>query len=125
MRKESHVKKPLFNLLPGGEPVRRHLEELRSSNQEALRDHKERARAAVSPNSAEAAGERAARQLMSVQAAQEEMVLEMIGQALLNLKEGRYGLCAECGQPISAERLEALPYALRCVACQTRGGRSS
>ena len=32
--------------------------------------------------------------------------------------EGAYGLCEDCGQPISAERLHALPNATRCVRCQ-------
>ena len=34
--------------------------------------------------------------------------------------QGGYGVCEDCGQAISAERLEFLPEATRCVACQTR-----
>jgi DnaK suppressor protein len=33
---------------------------------------------------------------------------------------GEYGICEDCGQKISAERLQFLPEATRCVACQTR-----
>ena len=33
---------------------------------------------------------------------------------------GIQGLCEDCGQPIGADRLEALPHATRCVACQAR-----
>ena len=33
---------------------------------------------------------------------------------------GEYGVCEDCGTKISAERLEFLPEATRCVACQTR-----
>ena len=36
---------------------------------------------------------------------------------------GEYGVCEDCGQKISAERLEFLPEATRCVACQTRQER--
>jgi DnaK suppressor protein len=32
---------------------------------------------------------------------------------------GQYGICENCGQPIGAERLEALPTATRCIRCQT------
>ena len=31
---------------------------------------------------------------------------------------GGYGQCENCGEPIAAERLEALPTATRCVRCQ-------
>ena len=32
--------------------------------------------------------------------------------------KGAYGLCESCGTEIGAERLEALPSATRCIACQ-------
>ena len=32
--------------------------------------------------------------------------------------QGAYGVCEDCGRKIAAERLEALPDATRCVACQ-------
>jgi len=32
--------------------------------------------------------------------------------------KGVYGLCETCGKEIGAERLEALPSATRCIACQ-------
>jgi DnaK suppressor protein len=32
--------------------------------------------------------------------------------------KGVYGLCEDCGKGIGAERLEALPSATRCIACQ-------
>jgi DnaK suppressor protein len=42
-----------------------------------------------------------------------------IDQALLRIKEGSYGICARCGEPISERRLEALPTARYDAACQT------
>ncbi|HEY8798918.1 MAG TPA: TraR/DksA C4-type zinc finger protein [Candidatus Dormibacteraeota bacterium] len=36
---------------------------------------------------------------------------------------GEYGVCEDCGQKISAERLEFLPEATRCVSCQARQER--
>jgi phage/conjugal plasmid C-4 type zinc finger TraR family protein len=32
--------------------------------------------------------------------------------------EGKAGECEDCGGPIGAERMEALPDATRCVGCQ-------
>ena len=33
---------------------------------------------------------------------------------------GAYGICEDCGKPIGAERLEALPSSTRCVNCQSQ-----
>lgn len=41
-----------------------------------------------------------------------------IDQALLRMKEGNYGICARCSQPIDERRLEALPTARFDAACQ-------
>lgn len=41
-----------------------------------------------------------------------------IDQALLRMKEGSYGICARCGQPIDERRLEALPTARYDAVCQ-------
>ncbi|MGH3412037.1 MAG: TraR/DksA family transcriptional regulator [Marmoricola sp.] len=36
-------------------------------------------------------------------------------RALAKLEEGSSGRCDACGEPIAAERLEALPWAVLCV----------
>jgi RNA polymerase-binding transcription factor DksA len=43
--------------------------------------------------------------------------------ALARLDDGTYGLCADCASPISPERLEILPAARHCVACQASRNR--
>jgi len=43
--------------------------------------------------------------------------VESIRQALERCKEGRYGLCQNCGLPIDPERLEILPLATLCMKC--------
>jgi DnaK suppressor protein len=45
-------------------------------------------------------------------------VVADIDQALLRIKEGTYGICARCSQPINERRLEALPTARYDAACQ-------
>lgn len=41
-----------------------------------------------------------------------------IDQALLRIKEGSYGICAKCGEPIDERRLNAVPTARYDAACQ-------
>jgi DnaK suppressor protein len=40
--------------------------------------------------------------------------------ALGRIDEGVYGLCEDCGEPIDPERLGALPWARRCMPCQSQ-----
>jgi DnaK suppressor protein len=42
--------------------------------------------------------------------------------AKLEKNDGTYGLCENCGQAISPERLEALPYSRLCVTCKQKSG---
>jgi phage/conjugal plasmid C-4 type zinc finger TraR family protein len=39
--------------------------------------------------------------------------------ALTRVDEGVYGLCEDCGEEIPPERLGALPWARRCIPCQS------
>lgn len=48
----------------------------------------------------------------------ESQMVADIDQALLRIKEGSYGLCARCGSQIEERRLEVLPTARYCAACQ-------
>ncbi|MEZ5307401.1 MAG: TraR/DksA C4-type zinc finger protein [Pyrinomonadaceae bacterium] len=47
---------------------------------------------------------------------QDELV--EINDARARLAHGSYGLCEDCGEPIALKRLENLPAASRCIACQ-------
>jgi DnaK suppressor protein len=40
-----------------------------------------------------------------------------VDRALQKLEDGTYGVCDRCGQPISPDRLEAIPSAVLCVSC--------
>lgn len=44
--------------------------------------------------------------------------LKVLNEALLRLAQGTYGECAECGGEIERKRLQAIPWARYCVACQ-------
>ncbi len=41
-----------------------------------------------------------------------------IESALGALEDGEYGVCEDCGDDIAPRRLEAAPWARRCVACE-------
>ena len=46
--------------------------------------------------------------------------LSRINEALARLERGQSGLCQVCRRPISAQRLLALPFAVRCRDCESR-----
>jgi len=46
-----------------------------------------------------------------------EVGLARTERALVKLREGTYGRCDACGEPIAATRLQALPDSVMCVAC--------
>jgi DnaK suppressor protein len=50
-----------------------------------------------------------------------QTALADVERALTKLDEGSYGRCDVCGEPIAGERLEALPWAVRCVKDASRG----
>ncbi|HVZ42828.1 MAG TPA: TraR/DksA family transcriptional regulator [Ramlibacter sp.] len=45
--------------------------------------------------------------------------LAAVAAALRRLKDGTYGSCEDCGEPIGEARLAAMPAALYCCACQS------
>ena len=46
--------------------------------------------------------------------------LKKIGDALMLLDNDSFGECYECGDEISAQRLRALPFAVRCKYCEEK-----
>jgi RNA polymerase-binding protein DksA len=51
-------------------------------------------------------------------------VLVGIDEALDRIENGTFGTCARCGKQIAEDRLEALPYATRCIDCQRLAERA-
>jgi RNA polymerase-binding protein DksA len=47
-----------------------------------------------------------------------ENVLSSIDGALERIDEGTYGKCLNCGQPITDDRLAAIPWATHCIDCK-------
>lgn len=47
----------------------------------------------------------------------EGTTLAEVNAALGRLRDGTFGRCLRCGEPIAAGRLDALPYTRYCVEC--------
>jgi DnaK suppressor protein len=60
------------------------------------------------------------REVASVLSIHERRELDAVTAALQRLQRGSYGTCADCEAEIPYDRLKAEPWALRCVACETR-----
>ena len=47
----------------------------------------------------------------------EEDTLQLIEEALARIRQKTFGVCIDCDGTITKKRLEALPYAPRCIRC--------
>ncbi len=54
---------------------------------------------------------------MSLQDAEVDEYRRIVS-ALSKIREGLYGLCVDCGNPISEKRLQLFPDTTRCLTCQ-------
>lgn len=52
-----------------------------------------------------------------------QQTVHLIDAALARIEAGVYGICAECGEPIPEERLNAIPYTTTCVTCAEKLAR--
>ena len=58
------------------------------------------------------------RQALANKIASMHQTLTGLRQARQALQEGNFGECADCGGEIESKRLEAIPWARYCIACQ-------
>ena len=47
-------------------------------------------------------------------------ILQAIEEALVRMDKGNYGICRDCGDPIAAARLEAIPWTRVCISCKQK-----
>ena len=50
----------------------------------------------------------------------ERKLIAKIRDALDRIEEGTFGICEECGEDISSERLEARPVTTLCIECKKK-----
>jgi RNA polymerase-binding protein DksA len=109
------------------EAVKRRLTEQRSTIVEERRRLADEASPAVvdaatgetsEGNAADSAGETLDRGIELSLEDNAEHLLSAIDSALARIDAGAYGMCERCGAPIAHERLEALPWATKCIECK-------
>jgi RNA polymerase-binding transcription factor DksA len=54
----------------------------------------------------------------------QENLLAKCGGALARIAAGNYGLCERCFEEIPTSRLDAFPYARRCLRCEEEAERA-
>ncbi len=47
-------------------------------------------------------------------------ILQAIEEALWRIEKGTYGVCRDCGEPISEARLNAIPWTRVCITCKEK-----
>ena len=47
-------------------------------------------------------------------------ILQAIEEALQRIEKGTYGICRDCGEPISPARLSAIPWTRVCITCKEK-----
>ncbi len=50
----------------------------------------------------------------------ERMLIKKIRNSLEAIETGEYGICEDCGEDISIERLKARPVTSFCIRCKTK-----
>lgn len=57
--------------------------------------------------------------LLRIRDRERKLILK-IKEALARIEDGTFGICEECGEEISEERLKARSVTTLCIACKTR-----
>ena len=57
--------------------------------------------------------------LLRIRDRERKLILK-IKEALARIEDGTFGICEECGEEISEERLKARPVTPLCIECKTK-----
>ncbi|HEX7901763.1 MAG TPA: TraR/DksA family transcriptional regulator [Planctomycetota bacterium] len=74
----------------------------------------------ISENPAEQATDNAEQAISLGRMESQTREIREIDEALERVKDGTFGVCEDCGKAVPAARLEAIPYARLCAACQVK-----
>ncbi|HVJ04155.1 MAG TPA: TraR/DksA family transcriptional regulator [Candidatus Saccharimonadales bacterium] len=100
------------------------LETKRKNLRESVARTEEDGRAAQATDSAQDIADRASssyqKEFLFARSNNDRQFLQMVEHALSNIAEGTYGECEQCGNAINERRLEAVPWARHCIACQEK-----
>lgn len=71
----------------------------------------------LSSDFAEQATERENDDVLEEIARETQVTISHLKDALKRVEDGSYGICSDCGESISAQRLQAIPETTHCVNC--------
>ena len=57
--------------------------------------------------------------LLRIRDRERKLILK-IQEALARIEDGTFGICEECGEEISEDRLKARPVTTLCISCKTK-----
>jgi DnaK suppressor protein len=99
--------------------IRKELEKQRETLLERIREEQEYLYSdETNPDRTDLAQDYSSAERRSALLAQMEESFQEVDDALERLAQGEYGKCVNCGKPIPAARLEAIPQTPYCVDCQ-------
>ncbi|HOV15778.1 MAG TPA: TraR/DksA C4-type zinc finger protein [Spirochaetota bacterium] len=58
--------------------------------------------------------------ILNIVSSKNQQTLLAIDAAMRRITEGSFGKCITCGCDISSNRLEALPWATKCIECKNK-----
>jgi DnaK suppressor protein len=58
------------------------------------------------------------KELLFSKSSSDRQFLQMIEEALERIKDGTFGECENCEEPIGTRRIKAVPWARLCIRCQ-------
>ena len=87
------------------------------------RSRAEHAREVLLQDGDDATQRDADREVDLAQSDKDTLELQAIDEALERVRQGSYGVCTDCDEPIPLARLRLKPHALRCIDCAARRER--
>ncbi len=106
------------------EQFRKVLEERQRVLRESVARTEQDGRAADAGDAAQDIADRASssyqKEFLFHQSNNDRQLLQMVENALERIRVGVYGECISCGNEINPKRLNAVPWARYCIACQEK-----
>ena len=104
------------------EYYKKKLETKRDELQRLMATAEEEGRAAddATQDIADKAANSYTKEFLFSQSNNERYILQLVEEALGRMKNGGYGECVACHEEVQQKRLDAVPWARHCIACQQK-----
>jgi DnaK suppressor protein len=104
------------------EALHRKKDEILEAHRKSRQEGREASESGVQDEGDRASSAHAREFLFSLSETEREQ-LQLVEEALARIPDGNFGTCRECTEPIEAKRLQAVPWAERCLKCQEQAER--